>query len=327
MADVFGVRVTAELSILDSLIIICNNAGGQVEPTVTFADQQYFVAWLDPAFDQRTPDVKVARVDLQGAVLDAGIPVGTGDYSPGIAFDGNRCLVTWCAEYTGVLGRFVNASCQPEGNLIEIATTMGSSTTPTAEYGTGAYLVVWPDFCPLGTDLDIYGQMVSMNGQLMGERIHIADGTASQSQPALRFDGNTFLVVWVEDLNLVYGRYFSPDGVPLGAKFPVSENTSFERQHPSLAAGTENYLIAWNEYHTDFDVYGNLDASVGIEETGEEVPVRTMTLLAHHLNTYLDGESQLYDVAGRRVQHTPIAPGIYFLKRSNEELLKIVVVR
>lgn len=327
MADIFGVRVTAELSILDSLIIICNTPGGQIEPTITFAAQNYFVAWLDQAFDLRSSPVKVARVNQGGVLLDPGTVVGTGDYQPDIAFDGSRCLVTWCEEFIGVNGRFVNASCQPEGSLIQIALTQGSSTTPATEFGAGSYLVVWPDFCPLGTDLDIFGQMVSTNGQLIGERICIADGAASQNSPALFFDGNTFLVVWVEDLNLVYGRYVSPTGVPLGLKFLISESTQFERQHPSLAAGTENYLIAWNEYHADFDIYGNLDVSLGIEEIGTEFPVRGMTLLAHELRAYLDRASHLYDITGRRVQHTPICPGIYFLKRNDGVLQKIVVIR
>jgi hypothetical protein len=327
MADIFGVRVTAELNIIDSLIIICNTPGGQTEPSVTFAAQDYFVAWLDQAFDLRSSPVKVARVDQQGVVLDPGTVVGTGDYQPDIAFDGSRCLVTWSEEFNGVIGRFVNAACQAEGTLIEIALTQGSSTTPATEFGAGTYLVVWPDFCPLGTDLDIFGQVVGTNGQLIGERILIADGPTSQNQPALAFDGNTFLVIWVEDLNLVYGRYLSPSGIPLGTKFIVSENTPFERQHSSLAAGTDNYLIAWNEYHSDFDVYGNLDVTVGLEEISPELPVRGLTLLGHQLRAYLDGESRLYDITGRRVLNTRIGPGIYFLQRDHEGLLKIVVIQ
>ena len=327
MADIFGVRVTAELNIIDSLIIICNTPGGQTEPAVTFAAPNYFVAWLDQAFDLRSSPVKVARVDQHGVVLDPGSVLGTGDYQPDIAFDGSRCLVTWCEEFNGVFGRFVNASCQPEGVLFQIALTQGTSTAPVTEYGAGSYLVVWPDFCPLGTDLDIFGQIVDTNGQLIGERIQIADGSASQNHPTLAFDGNTFLVVWVEDFNLVYGRYISPSGMPLGTQFLVSENTSFERQHPSLAPGTDNYLIAWNEYHNDFDIYGNLDVSVGIEDTNPELPVRGLTLLARQLAPYLDGESLLYDITGRRVQNTRVGPGIYFLQRDDGDLLKIVVVQ
>jgi hypothetical protein len=327
MADIFGVRVTAELNIIDSLIIICNNPGGQTEPTITFTGENYFVAWLDQAFDLRTSAVKVARVDPHGVVLDAGVAVGTGDYNPDIAFDGNRCLVTWSEEFNGVTGRFVNASCQPEGQTIEIAVTQGISTTPIVEFGAQNYLVVWPDFCPLGTDLDIFGQVVAASGQLIGERMQIADGIESQNYPAVAFDGNTFLVVWVEDLNTVYGRYVSTSGIPVGNKFPVSESTSFERQHPSLAAGTNSFLVAWNEYHTDFDVYGNLDVPVGIEETQLERPVRGLIMFANQLEQYLEGDNRLYDILGRHVQNMQITPGIYFLELNGNNLLKIVVIR
>ena len=327
MADIFGVRVTAELEITDSLIIICNNPGGQTEPAITFAGQNYFVAWFDQAFDSRTSPVKVARVDPQGTVLDAGTALGTGDYSPDIAFDGNRCFVTWCEEFNGVVGRFVNASCQPEGGLVQIASTQGSSTTPSMEYGSEAYLVVWPDFCPLGTDLDIFGQIVSASGQLIGERIQIATGTESQNHPALAFDGNTFLVVWVENFNTVCGRYVSANGVAIGSKFYISETTSFERQHPALAVGTYRYLVAWNEYHANFDVYGNLDVPGGIEEAEIERPLQGLTMLSVQLQQYLKGNNRLYDILGRRVQRKPVNPGVYFLERDGSELQKIVVVR
>ncbi len=326
MADIFGVRVTADLEILDSLIVICNDPGGQTEPAVTFAGQDYFVAWFDQAFSTRGSPVKVVRVDTQEVVLDTGVVIGNGDYKPDIAFDGTRCLVTWSEEFNGVVGRFVNTSGQPEGPFIEIALTQGNSTTPSTDFGANHYLVVWPDFCISGTDLDIFGQLVSTSGELIGERIQLAQGPASQSQPALAFDGNTFLVVWVEDFNTICGRYVSTNGIPIGDAFQISGSTSFERQHPSIAAGYNNYLVAWNEYHADFDVYGNLDISVGITETDDGLPARGLIMNSDRLARYFAEEDRLYDIQGRRVDNGRITPGIYFLER-DAILVKIVVVR
>ncbi|KPK73809.1 hypothetical protein AMJ87_00390 [candidate division WOR_3 bacterium SM23_60] len=327
MSDVFGVRVTAELEITDSLIIVCNNLSGQTEPVVTFADEYFFVAWLDGAFETRIPVIKVARVDTQGTVLDMGITIDSGDEHPDIAFDGSRCLVTWCEEFSGVKGRFVNAACQPEGQTIEIATTQGTSTAPVVEYGTPHYIVVWPDFCPLGTDLDIYGQIVSIDGQLVGDRIQIADGPAIQNYVAAAFDGNEFLVVWVEDADHVYGRFISVNGVPNGPKFLISDNSSYERQHPSVHAGPNSFLIAWNEYHDDFDIYGNLDILTGIDELNVEIPKGGFTMSSSQVRKYLDLNTRLYDALGRRITKGPIAPGIYFLETKKKELTKVVVIR
>jgi hypothetical protein len=326
MADIFGVRVTTELNITDSLIVICNDPIGQTEPAVTFAGSNYFVAWLDQAFDERTTYIKVARVDPQGVVLDAGVSMGIGDCHPDIAFDGNCCMVVWSEDFYGVKGRLINAACQPEGQIIAVAPTLGTSTSPAIEYGNTYYLVAWPDFCPAG-DLDIYGQLVSPNGQLVGEQIHIADGLQIQNYPAIDFDGTAFLVVWIEDANSVCGRYVSNDGLPLGTKFPISDNTPYERQSPSLKVGTNNVLFVWNEFHEDFDVYGNMDVVTGVAEATTAVQTCGIMVLGSQLRKYLAGDHKLYDVQGRQVSRGPIAPGVYFLEGGQKDLTKIVVIR
>ncbi len=327
MADIFGVRVTAELNILDSLVIICNEPGGQTEPAITFGGQYYFVTYLGSAFGLRTSTIKVSRVSRQGTVMGSGVTVGMGDYHPDIAFDGNRCLVVWSEEFNGVVGRYVNLSGQPEGPSMDIALTQGTSTTPVIEYGSQYYLVVWPDFCAAGTDLDIFGQLVSTDGHLIGERITIADGTSVQNYPTTVFDGTDFLVMWVEDANRVYGRFVTWDGMPAGLKFLVSDTTSYERLHPSVGAGTNNYLVAWNEYHDDFDVYGNVDIAIGIEENTSSPPVPT--IFTSRIQKYIaeDSRATVYDILGRKVSANQITQGIYFLEIDNELTQRIVVVR
>lgn len=326
MADIFGVRVTAELDIIDSLILICNSPSGQTEPAVVFAGSNYFVAWLDQAFDERTTVVKVARVDPQGIVLDAGTVMGTADGHPDIAYDGNYCMAVWSEDFYGVKGRLINATCQPEGQVITIAPIVGSSTFPAIAYGNTYYLVVWSDFGAAG-NLDIYGQMVSSNGQLIGDCIPIADGSPVQNYPAVDFDGSFFLVVWVEDANLVCGRYISSDGLPVGAKFTISENTPFERQSPSLKVGGNICFVAWNEYHADFDVYANMDIVTGVNEITTAVPTSACLMLGSQLRKYLNNHYNLYDVQGRHLVPGSISPGIYFLEGENKNLTKIVVVR
>jgi hypothetical protein len=327
MADIFGVRVTTELSILDSLIVICNSIVGQTEPAVTWAGQNYFVTYLDAVSETRAGIVKVQRVSPDGTVLDNGANVGFGDYNPEIAFDGSRCLVVWSEEFHGVTGRFVNASGQPEGAGFEIAMTVGLSTLPELEFGDQYYLVVWPDFCPTGTDLDIYGQLVATDGTLIGGRITIAEGPASQNFPAITFDGNRFMVVWVENTNAIHGRLIAENGMPAGAEFPISDNTQYERHYPSVAAGTDYFLTVWSEFHTDFDIYGNTDVSVDIHENSTSTAVQNLPLISGQLIKYIGNDMKLYDVIGRRVQNGYVGPGIYFAETENKELKKIVVVR
>lgn len=322
MADIFGVRATADLQILDTLIVICNNAGAQTHPAVAFDGQNYVVVYLDGVLDSRSGAVKAQPVSPQGIVLNNGVNLGTGDYQPDIAFDGNRCLVVWSEEFNGVKGRFVNTSGQPEGPIIDIAVTLGSSTLPVIDFGGNFYLVVWFDFCPSGTDLDIFGQIVSTTGALVGNRIVIADGVNVQAFPAVTSTSGGFLVVWIENATNVCGRFITNGGVPLGTAFPISDPTQYERQHCSVTVGTEYCFTVWSEFHADFDIYGDLETSVGIPESHSD-----NLLITTPIRKYLQGCTRLYDVGGRTVSDYDVNPGIYFVEDAEKNVRKIVVVR
>ncbi|MDH4211727.1 MAG: hypothetical protein OEV79_09820 [candidate division WOR-3 bacterium] len=327
MSDIFGVRVTADLDIIDSLIIICNDAGGQTEPSVTWAGQNYFVTYLDDVFDTRAGIIKVQRVSPQGVILDNGNTVGTGDYNPEIAYDGNRCLIVWSEEFQGVVGRFIDAGGQPEGPSFYIGMTQGVSTLPAIKFGSQYYLIAWADFCPTGTDQDIYGQLISVDGNLIGDRILIAEGAANQNSPSVTFDGSDFLVVWVENLNGICGRFLTENGMPVGSEFLISDNSAYERQYPSVEAGTEYFLTIWNEFHTDFDIYGNTDINVGIIENQVSTPVVGVPITSGQIKKYISKDVRLYDILGRNVSRDRISPGIYFFENELRELEKIIVIR
>lgn len=327
MSDIFGVRVTADLTIIDSLIIICNDASGQTEPSVTWDGQNYLVTYLDDVFDTRTGTIRVQRVSPQGVVLDNGYSVGSGDYNPEIAYDGSRCLVVWSEEFQGVAGRFVNSNGQPEGPAFYIGMTQGLSTIPAIEFGNQYYLIVWADFCPTGTDQDIYGQLIAADGSLIGSRITIAEGSANQNSPSVTFDGSDFLVVWIEDLSGIHGRFVSENGAPVGTQFSVSDNTSYERQYPSVKSGTEYFLTVWNEFRTDFDIYGNTDINVGITENQIDKPVAGVPITSGQIKKYIGSNSPLYDILGRNVSLDRIGPGVYFFENENKTLEKIVIIR
>jgi hypothetical protein len=313
---------------------------------VQYANNQFYVFWqdlrfcpsdrstfaarltIDGAFDKLNPDVKVVRIDSQGVVLDTGVIMGSGNERPDIAYDGERCLVVWSREFYGVLGRFVNASGQPEAQEFLITLTQGTSTVPLVEYGDTNYLVVWPDFCQAGTDLDIFGQVVSTSGQLLGERIAIAQGATIQNYPAVAFDGNAFVVAWVEDASIVCGRYISAYGMPMGPAFTISDSTTHERQSASAGAGVNKFLVAWNEYREAFDIYGNMDiATTAIEETTTNVPYQTLFLQTSGIKRYLSGNKRLYNILGMHVSTDNITPGVYFVEECREKLLKVVVIR
>jgi len=327
MADIFGVRVTPELDTLNSLII-CNKPGGQTEPAIVFNGENFIVVWVDARF----PGITVARVTPQGVVLDTGNYIGGGssygEDLPDIACDLQRSFVVWSQEFYGVCGRFINNSAQPEGSVITIATTLATSSVPKVEFDNNNYLVVWADFCSTGTDLDIFGQMVSPQGSLISGKITIAQGPEIQNYSDFVFDGTNFIVVWLEESSGLFGQMIGTDGQLVGTKFRISDNTPYLRDHPSICVGIDSYLIVWGEYHDNYDIYGNIDIAIGIKE--EESP-----LIEEFFPSIISGNLYLpefqnfkvYDVLGRSVDHQRLKPGVYFVKCENGLIQKVVKAR
>jgi len=326
MADIFGVRVTPDLDTLGSFVI-CNNPGGQVDPAVVFNGENFLVVWSDPAYD-RSPGIVVARVTPQGAVIDSGIQISEGDASPDISFDGTRSLVVWSEEFLGVQGRFVNNSAQPEDTVFTIARIAATSTEPKIAFANGVYLVVYADFCTTGISLDIYGQLVSSQGQLIGDAILIADGSAIQAYPDIDYDGTNFIVVWSQDAHGVYGQFISTDGFLIGDQFQISQDTSYSKEYPGVAAGLDNYLVVWSEYRDDSDIYGNIDIEIGIdEESTQEISYILPSIISGPL--ILDNKSKVivYDVMGRAVNPDKLMPGVYFVITNSKAVQKVVKLR
>ncbi|MGB3342030.1 MAG: hypothetical protein WBB37_11175 [bacterium] len=326
MADIFGVRVTPGLDTLGTFVI-CNNPGGQIDPSVTFNGENFLVVWSDPFYD-RNPGIVAALVTPQGVVVDSGIHVGDGHDYPDVVFDGNRSLVIWHEDFLGVLGRFINNLGQPEDSSFIISRITGSSTMPKMAFGNGVFLVVYADFCSTGTDLDIYGQLVSSQGQIVGSEITIADGPAGQSFPDVDFDGFNFFVVWQQNNHAVFGRSVSTDGFLLGNELQISQDTLYNREYPAIAGGFENYLIVWSEFHDDFDVFGNIDIAIGVEEElTQQLSRNYPSIISGPL--VIDGLQNviIYDVAGRRISPDNLKPGVYFLVIDHQRVEKVVKVR
>ena len=323
MADIFGVRVTPELDTINSLVI-CNKPDGQVEPTICFGQANYYVAWYDQ-FGART--INATRVTPQGQVLNQGNNIGDGSCGPDIASDSIHCLAVWSKEYYGVCGRFVDSLAQPVTEIRTISITEATSTVPKIEFGNENYLVVWPDFYE--ANLDIFGQFISPEDSLIGEQIKIAQGPEIQNSAVVGFDGTNFLVVWLQGQGPhgVFGQFVSTKGELMGSKFQISSDTLCYRQNPAIGVSPDNYFIAWSEFHTDLDIYGNLDITLGITEPDQLDKTFASTIIAGPLSISNTAGYDFYNVAGRRVDMSRLAPGVYFIKLNNQPIRKIVKVR
>jgi hypothetical protein len=331
------VRVTPECDTIASFPI-CNRADAQFSPSVVFNGENYIVTWTDRRYTGMYFWATAARVTSTGAVLDTGYCIGAGDnhseFYPNTAYDGTRCFTVWYNSYYepfGIFGRFVNTSALPEDTVI----TIGSTQTylynyPKVEFGANEYFVVWADRRTSGSDYDIFGQLVSPDGQMLGGRITIANGDTEQKRPDVSFDGSRYLVVWTQE-NCIYGQRVTTNGQLIGTAFRISELTTDFRDTPRCCAGTDNFFVVWSQLSgTYLDIYANIETPTGIYQGSTGAPGRVLPatiVRSGRINDIIDPECTLYDISGRQVPLNRIHTGIFFVQRNCIVERKIIVVR
>ncbi|MBN2464518.1 hypothetical protein JXD38_02685, partial [candidate division WOR-3 bacterium] len=313
-------RVTPDLDTLNTFYI-CNPTEDtfiESDPAVTYTGENYLVVWSDEKYGPSNAyHPFAARVSPAGVVLDSGVKVSTSssyEYRPNVADDGERSLVVWSGSSSGSYGRFVNREGMPEDDVFQIAP--GNASGPNLCFGDSDYLVVWHQ----GTypSLQLYGSLVSRQGDLVGSTIPIATESGCHRWGTAAYDGSRFLVVWMSGENnqpeTIFGQFIAKDGSLLGDRFPVSGTSAVQRWWPALAFSDSNCLVTWDQ-GTSRDVYGNVDVLVtGIAEQPQApvIPVSRHTTIESGV---LPGRAVLYDALGRR--SPALKPGVYFTREAD----------
>jgi hypothetical protein len=323
------VRVTPDLDTIGTFYI-CNPAEDslmETDPVVAFTGENYLVVWSDEKYGpSNTFHPFAARVTPAGVVLDSGVKVSTSsnyEYRPNVADDGQRSLVVWSGSSNGSYGRFVNREGMPEGSVFQIAP--GTASGPNLCFGDSNYLVVWHQGAY--PSLQLYGSLVSRQGELVGSAIPIADDGGCNRWAVAAYDGRRFLVVWMAGENnlpeTIFGRFVAKDGSLLGGRFPVSDTSGVMRWWPALAFSDSNCLVAW-EQGSSHDVYGNVDVPVTGIAGEPAAPAVQMSRRPTITSGVAPERADLYDALGRR-SHA-LKPGVYFTRKAGQTA-KILLVR
>jgi hypothetical protein len=318
---------------------ISNADNVQELPDVTYGSGNYVAVWVDlrNSVDRH---IFAARITPQWAVLDTGNVVAsnsTYQITPVIAFDGNRFLVVWqsLAAPFGIHGRFLNDQAQPVDTVLTISSGV-SAVNPRIVFSDSKYLIVWQEYT---TTNQIFGQFVSPDGSLLGSHFQITSGTANHVTPGVCYDGNSYLVVWSQ--TRIWGQFLTGAGMPIGVAFPVSLAVN-DQADPDVFFGGNRFLTVWSDFQNDYDIYGNLDAQIGVVESSYDPVVSgsihpDKTIFTDHVTLLgLPGmEFTVFNVLGEHVEvvrngtwHAHGHPsGIYFLSWGPGNACSVVKVR
>ena len=316
----------------------------QMSPDVAFGAGNYYVVWSD-ARDNFYYRIYGSRVSPAGTVLDpAGVQLGPTNnlyqYYPAVAFDGTRFLCVW--EYGTspyqIMGRFINSG-GTLADTVKIATPAGYVYTLRLVFNGSNYMVAWSEYS--GSQYQLKGLRLTTAGVPIGSPFIVATGI-ELSTIGLRWDGYNYLFTYSQSGGSVYqifGQFYTAAGVPSGSAFRIS-NSTYSCYYGDMIPGPGNrYLNVWTETRANYDIYGNIDVQVGIDEGGSQnrTDVRLKSTVVTNAIELIGQSIELpiYDSNGRLVGRlnngkydcSGLNNGVYFLKLPAGPALKVVKIK
>ena len=134
------------------------------------------------------------------------------------------------------------------------------------------YFVTWQSYGQDGNKEGVFGQLLDLNGNKIGDEIHISTRTSDdQENPYTASNGSTYFVTWQSygqdgDEEGVYGQLLDLNGNKISSEFRINSTTYESQRNPCAASDSNNYFVAWQSYRQDGNyqgVYGQFYDSSG----------------------------------------------------------------
>lgn len=140
------------------------------------------------------------------APADAGksdfYPGGKDAYYPGAAFGKDTYLIAWQAGRMNE-GDIVGCRVGKDGKVLDgkpfiISAAKDDQERPKVAFGNDIFLAVWQDLRN-EKDYDVFAARVSADGKVLDpDGILVSGGAHNQCKPRLAFDGENFIVAWMD---------------------------------------------------------------------------------------------------------------------------------
>jgi MYXO-CTERM domain-containing protein len=224
-----------------------------VSPELTFVGGNYLLLWGGYGGE---------RISTSGALLDgAGVTFGMATFdqywsASVVASDGKGAMVVTPGAYALTLDV---ANMKQVGSTL-LASGENTELSPALATDGRVFLLVWVDTRP---GSGVYGLRFDANGKpLDGAALRIGINGVQPALAALP-DGD-FLVAWADGTS-IWGRRVPSSGAPRDANPFLISTSSFTTggsAGPTVAAGPDGWLVAWENYDLPGDNNGDFGSTI-----------------------------------------------------------------
>ncbi|MFC2093451.1 T9SS type A sorting domain-containing protein [Bacteroidota bacterium] len=298
--------------------IIYKSGPEQIEPTLAFDGNNYFVVWSDnrrKSFYHYEYDIYGAFINTSGVVtgvsgfLLLGVsPYSHSDHDPAISFDGNNYMLTWWSDKEIRCSR-VNCSGIPFDTLGILLAEAGGEPegiwSPEIIFSENKYFIIWEYLLGgHGYYNNISGCFIDTSGFVVKDSILISETDSISiffQNSDLEFDGTNYLVVW-EQLTNSWGSpnnicctRVSSSGIVIDTS-AIEIAVGFENESsPSIAFDGTNYLVVYEKGNDEFydDIYGVRISTSGIILDPNAIPISTAPNEQRNPEVIYDGNNYI----------------------------------
>jgi PKD repeat protein len=274
--DLYGQRLSATGSLIGGNTLLVDRTSKDVlGPAAASTNAgQALVSWHEETsssnFDVLAQRLITTTTGLttSGGILPLDDTVSSGkDRHPAVtAISSSQYLVVWEEDGSKISYRQVDT-----GGVTTTATVqIDTGFEPALAYGNGQSLGVWENRATAGQSL-IVGKLITSTA---GSMLYISPYYTLREHVALTYhsQNNRYLLAWdqahdspTED---IFVQQVDRDGQPLGSELNITDEPDSIQEHPSLAAGSTSFLVAWQDERnlatTGQDLYGHLLDSSGV---------------------------------------------------------------
>ncbi len=220
-------------------------------PQIAFDGTNYLMAWSN------SENVVYGQfISITGSLVGTPFVIAnnasfSGPQGGALAFGDTTYMVMYQSN-SASYGQRVDKS----GSLIGAPTRIAGAMHDNAiAFGGSNFLVAWD---AMADQKNVYGQFVSVSGNLVGSSFLIDGGPYPSDNPiSIAFDGSRYMVCFHD------GASLSAAGWNLLARFVTTDGTVSDRDtiaevssnpgFPMVAFDGTNYLVTWTEYFTSSD--------------------------------------------------------------------------
>lgn len=271
--DIYARRVSAGGEVL-SWFAVSVGPNDRAQPSVAYdaVHDRYLVAWIyDVAGDGSNWDVYGRYIPWSGP--DGGLgefPIcewPSSQWTPQVVHNAHpqvdEFLVVWAntpalvPSYVSARRVFADGSGFPPGDGFTVAShSTENRVNPDVAYNLARneYLVVFSR-----DTVDILGQRVDANGNLLGGEFGIAGWPATEQHPAVAacHTADQYFVAWQSLVGTapnqdydIYGRYVTGDGTPQDVKHVYGTTANDEDPDVACNPRAGHYLVTWQEQYS-----------------------------------------------------------------------------